>query len=330
MHRIVRNVVLSTNLSEHPAVRFWHKFGSNRIIPKAIIILKEYKKNEKGKSAVYRLKGIGPSGIDVIAKRCWRATWMKERTVYETILPQLPMPTLQCLGFVEEPIGEMCWLFLEDAGENVYLPNIQEHRTAAAQWIGLVHATASLITTESCLPDRTPTYYLEHLERTKETILQTFDNPALNTGDLKALHSILSLSDIVKSHWKEIEQFCDRIPPTLVHGDFVTKNLRLRKGINGLTLLPLDWETAGWGVPAVDITELDISTYWTVIRNVQPNVNLIDIQQLANFGELFKCLVSISWDSTRLKYQWVKRAMWRMRFYESRLSAFIQLAGWSR
>lgn len=330
MPRIVRNKVLSTNLSEHPAVKFWRKIGSNTSIPEAVIVLKEYKKRKREKSAVYRLKAIGPSGTDIIAKRCWRATWMKERTIYTNILPHLPMPTLQCYGFVEEPNGKMCWLFLEDAGENIYLPNIQEHRMAAAQWLGLMHTTAPLIIGESRWLDCGPPYYLEHLKHTQDNILQSLNKLALNIGDIRTLQSILSLSDIVKSHWNELEQFCERIPQTLVHGDFSTKNLRLRNGASGLTLLPIDWETAGWGVPAVDIIKLDISTYWMVVRDFWSDVNLQDIKQLANIGELFRYLVSISWDSTRLKYQGRERAMWRMRYYEPGLLAFIKLAGWSK
>ena len=92
--------------------------------------------------------------------------------------------------------------------------------------------------------------------------------------------------------------------------------------------MPLDWEAAGWGVPADDIQELDIPTYWSVIRNDWTDVDLQDVQQLADYGKVFRCLASISWDSDRLKYQWVERAMWRMRSYEPWLSDLVRTVEW--
>lgn len=331
MSSIVKKKVLRTNLLEHPAVKFWHRIGLNRAKPEAIVLLKEYRKKEKGKSAVYRLKNVGPAGMDVIAKRCKRATCVKESKIYEDILPHLPMPRLQYFGFVEEPNGNHCWLFLEDAGDDVYLPQIQEHRKAAAHWLGIMHTTASQITVGSCLSDRRPTHYLKLLKQTQATIQQNFNNPALNDGDLKVLESILSLLNIVKSRWKEVEQFCKWIPNTLVHCDFVTKNIRFRNGPVEVNIFPFDWEHAGWGVPLVDIynrAQVDVSTYSSIIRNVWADVTLEDIQKLAYIGKIFWILTAIGWDSTRLKYQWVARGMWRMRGYEFGLSDLVEAAGW--
>jgi hypothetical protein len=328
MSRYVSKKILHDNLIEHPAVKFWHRFDSSRVKPEVVVVLKERRKKKMGKSAVYRLKAIGPAGTNVIAKRCKRTTCMKEHIIYKDILPHLPMPTLDYFGFIEEPNGKLCWLFLEDAGDEEYLPHIPEHRTIAAQWLGLMHTTASQITVGSCLSDRGPTHYLELLKEAQGTILQNFNNPALNDGDLKVLESIISLLHIVKSSWKEVEQFCDQIPRTLVHCDFVTKNVRIRNGPAGIAIMPLDWEYSGWGAPAIDIKDLDITTYWSVINNVWPDLNLQIIQKLACLGKIFECLAAISWDSDRLKYQWVDRGVWRIRSYESRLSVLVKAAEW--
>lgn len=328
MPRFVKSVVIQTNLAEHPAVRFWRAHGSENAEPQAIVILKERRRKEKAKSAVYRLEGVGPEGTGVIAKRCRQATAAIERTIYEDILPQLPVSTLDYFGYIEEPDSEYCWLFLEDAGGEIYLPDNRDHQTAAAEWLGLMHISAARVTDGSGLPGRGPAHYMDHLEYAQDTILQSLHNPTLADGDLAVLDSIVSLLDIVKSRWTEVERFCSRIPRTLVHCDFVAKNLRLRNGSSEAVLLPLDWEAAGWGVPADDIHELDIPTYWSVIRNDWTDLDLQDIELLADYGKVFRCLASISWDSDRLKYQWVERAMWRMRYYEPRLSVLVQAAGW--
>jgi hypothetical protein len=328
MPRFVDNTAIQANFDEHPAVRFWQALRPERATPEAIVILKERRRKEKAKSAVYRLEGVGPEGTSVIAKRCRQATAAIERTIYEDILPHLPVPTLGYFGYVEEPNSEYCWLFLEDAGGEVYLPHDVEHRTAAAQWLGLMHISAAGVAAASCLPDRGPAHYMDHLEFAQDTILQNLHNPMLADGDLQVLGSVVSLLDIVKSRWTEVERFCSRIPRTLVHCDFVAKNVRIRNGSSKAVLLPLDWEKAGWGVPADDIQELDIPTYWSIIRNDWTDVDLQDIQQLADFGKIFRCLASISWDSGRLDSQWVERAMWRMRSYEPWLSDVLQTVEW--
>jgi len=187
MPRFVNNKVIQTNLAEHPAVKFWRALSSERVKPQAIVILKERRKKEKAKSAVYRLEGVGPQGINIIAKRCRRATAAIERTIYEDILPHLPVSTLDYFGYVEEPNSEYCWLFLEDAGGEIYLPQNRQHRTAAAEWLGLMHISAARVTAGCGLPDRGPAHYMDHLEYAQDTILHSLHNPTLDDGDLKVL-----------------------------------------------------------------------------------------------------------------------------------------------
>ena len=329
MPRFVDNTVIRTDLAEHPAVAFWRALGQWRDKePEALTILKERRRKEKAKSAVYRIEGVGPEGASVIAKRCRRATAAIERTIYQDILPHLPISTLNYFGSVKEPNSEYCWLFLEDAGGEIYSPHIREHRAAAAKWLGLMHVSAAQVTAASSLPDRSPAHYAGHLERAQDTILQSLNKLTLDKDDLTVLDSIVSLLIIVQARWQEVERLCDRIPRTLVHCDFVPKNVRIRNGSNRAVLLPLDWESAGWGVPADDIQELEVPLYGSVVRDAWPDVDLEDVQQLADLGKVFRCLAAISWDSSRLKHEWVERAMWRMRSYEPKLSALVEAADW--
>ena len=45
------------------------------------------------------------------------------------------------------------------------------------------------------------------------------------------------------------------MPRTFIHGDFAPKNMRVRAGPGGSTLLCFDWGSAGWGVPAADLVQ---------------------------------------------------------------------------
>ena len=129
--------------------------------PQAVTVLKGSKK--KRKSEIYRLEGCAPGGESVIAKRCKRSTAELESTIYEDVLPGLPITSLRYHGMVDEG-EEQCWIFLEDAGDERYSPLIPEHRRLAARWLAALHGTAPEIPQASRLPDRGPGHYLTHLE----------------------------------------------------------------------------------------------------------------------------------------------------------------------
>src|SRR5947208_11232788 len=100
---------------EHPAARAWRELRPGRDTPGRIETL-HGRQSKAWKRTVYRLAGVGPAGSAVIAKRCLAAQAAPERTLYEEVLPHLPVPVLRYYGFLGEPDGHFCWLFLEDAG----------------------------------------------------------------------------------------------------------------------------------------------------------------------------------------------------------------------
>ena len=93
----------SENLVSHPAVEAWNKFRREQIIPKQVVILKERNNNPWiGKSAVYRLEGVGEKGENVIAKRCSPNSAKITRYIYEEVLPHLSLPTLDYYGSIKQ------------------------------------------------------------------------------------------------------------------------------------------------------------------------------------------------------------------------------------
>ncbi len=335
MSKQANNEIICANLREHPAVKAWSRLLPRRVEPERIEILRE----KKG-SAIYRLEGVGLAGSAVIAKRCGQADAAVEQTIYEEVLPRLPITVIRYYGSVGDPDSMFGWLFLEDAGEEKYAPYLEEHRALAARWLGRMHTSAAHVSAADCLPDRGPGHYLEHLRSGRNKILRGLTNPELKADDVVVLENIVAQFEILESRWSQVEGFCEGLPRTIVHGDFTGKNLRVRAGPAGIAFLPFDWEMAGWGVPAADLAQSaqlrtggfsanpDIVTYWSVVQDHWPSLDLPTIQRLANCGKAFRCLAAVDWKAQRLAYEGAEWVVSEMRIYQAELADAIQAATW--
>src|SRR4029453_17702500 len=96
--------------ADHPAVLAWARLHGHKQLPDAADVLKTGK---AGRTSAYRLWGLGPGGGGVIVKCGSAAALEFERSIYQEVLPSLPLPSLRCYGFLEA--GSTAWLFLEDA-----------------------------------------------------------------------------------------------------------------------------------------------------------------------------------------------------------------------
>lgn len=342
MSKHEKTFIPQAELMEHPAFKAWCELGSAPVAPKQIEIMEGQQPGHapKGKSAVFRLEGVGPAGTTVIAKRCRQATGAVERTVYEEVLPQLPIPSLRYYGFVENSHDNSCWLFLEDAGETWYSSASTAHRAAAARWLGLMHTTASRVALAAQLPDGGAGNYLDHLVSGYNEIQHNLSNPALNVDDLEVLETCLVRLRLVESHWSQVERLCDGLPRTLVHGDFVAKNLRVRANQAGIDILPFDWEKAFLGAPLADWSSfnsaspsslrLDLATYSSVVRSHWPSLDIQTLQQFGNVGALFRLLAAFDWEAINLRFEseWIKYPMCNMEIYGNKLTKVLRTLAW--
>ena len=315
--------ILRTNLIEHPAVQAWNKLNPEPVEPEDVETLER-----KIQSAIYRLAGVGPQGSAIIDKRCLTATALTEYTIYQEILPTLPMPALHCYGSVEDRNPQFCWLFLEDAGKEPYSPELAEHRALAARWLGLLHTSAERLAASAALPDRGPHHYLIQLRLARESIWHNLANPALRADDLAALNKIVSRCHFLESNWGDVEKLCVGLPRTFVHGELEEKNIRVRKIGAGIALLPFDWETAGWGVPAADLVKCpDTALYWSTVQEHWPNLRREDIERMVDIGIMFQSLAALHWEALTLEYPWVELPMSKLRHLNNRLADSIQALG---
>lgn len=317
---IFPKAVMRSGPSEDQAASAWSRVqphGADRPVAELMKL--------RTKSAIYRLPGAGPQGSDVIAKRCLSPTAQLERRIYQEILPSLPLPGLCCYGCIAEETTGFHWLFLEDAGTLVYEPADREHRSAIARWMARLHSLAGHSELAASLPERGSGFYLEQLRLARQNIINSYSNPALQGQDLAVVQTLEAQCDLIEASWSQIETQCAGIPPTLVHGDIKPNNLRLRSSPNGVQLLTLDWELAGWGIPAADLMKCpDLELYLTQLSKTWP-LDREQMGRLAELGKLFRALISVYWASLKLHFPWVHGAVVKLRFPQAALAQAIQV-----
>jgi hypothetical protein len=318
-----------SRLVHHPAVRAWRELGPESLTPQCVEIVRE-----SDYRAVYRLDGVGCGGSGVIAKRCGLSTASIEHTVYDEILPRLPFTTLRYYGFVQED-DEFAWLFLEDVGNVRFSRLVAEQRTLVGHWLALMHTFARSVGASAGLPARGQRHYLEHLRGARRNIRQNLANPAVSGSDVDLLWSVIGLCDDLELRWNEVEECFEGAPATLVHGDFRPKNVHLRTIDSGAGVFVLDWETAGWGPPAVDLApargrysarHVDIETYASIARESWANLDSQMIGRLVAAGTIFRRLAAMDWASSDLAFDDVSLPVARLRVYRSELLEAIQAA----
>ncbi|MEJ2263437.1 MAG: aminoglycoside phosphotransferase family protein [Anaerolineales bacterium] len=329
--------ILHTDLLEHPAVKAWAEMRPGRVEPERIEVLKQ-----QTKGAVYRLVGVGPGNCAIIAKRCRHERAVIERPVYEQVLPNLPVPSIQYYGCFEETGGRISWLFLEDVGDVRYSPFVEEHPPLAARWLGALHTAAESLGLKTALPDRGPDHYLMYLQSARQTIPRVRAIPSLKSTDQTILQNIVSMCEYLESAWGQIDAFCKSMPRTFIHGDCLAKNVHIRRTPSGPTIAPFDWGGAGWGLPATDLGQLglpyrhlppanpDYATYLSVVRDHWPDFDIQIVQQLANLGQMFWSLKVISRTIPEFDYEGAhfEGIMNKFSVYKSVLSKTIRAGSW--
>jgi ATP-binding cassette subfamily B protein len=324
------------NLKRHPAVHAWLQL-SPRAEPRGITPLRV----RRSKNKVYRLEGVGRAGSTVIAKRCRKADALIERTVYEDILARLTVPSLRYYGSLEEPEGEYCWLFQEEAIGVDYSNLLEEHRSQAARWLGLLHTGAADAAARGRLPDGGPGRFLDLLRGVQDLMQQHLENPVLSADDVIFIEGIRARLDDLAARWNRLEAICGSVPQTLVHGDFNGKNMRLRSANGNTTVVVFDWEDAGWGVPAVDLAQLavpssklsanpDIPTYWSTVRERWPEESPEAWRRLADCGTVFRTLSALHWDAQNLAHDWAHAYVGGMHVYAAEFDHALERLEWNQ
>lgn len=329
-------------LAEHPAVRAWHTLRPGGAGPERLDVLKE-----KPRSSVYRLMGVDSRKRAVIAKRQMRERrdFAVERLMYEEVLPQLQIDApayLGCVAAGESKETEFCWLFVEDVGPWEPDPNCSGSRGLVSRWLASFHLRAATIPEAliARLPDHGPQKYEIHLRSACQLVQELRVDRRLDANARATIDAMGVVVDSLQGYWTDVEEFCAGMPRTLVHGDCLPKNLRVRRTGSATTLVPIDWATAGWGLPAADLGQatlttnqavpLDVETYWHVVREGWPRLTLQDVRRMALLGRIFWCLYVTDVTLRKLIEPYANVDKWisYIDVYQRTLTGQLSLADW--
>jgi ATP-binding cassette subfamily B protein len=328
-------------LLAHPVVQAWRQLDPERTVPGRIT-------RGTRRRVAYRLEGVGAEGEAVIAKRCTRGGSHVERTVYEQILPHVPLPGPRYYGIVADPdadpVQDGCWLFLGEVQGGPYDVRRPDHRAAAARWLGILHTAARPAAARVELPDAGPSRYRRHMHVVRDLFRHHLDHPGFTAADLALLDAVLARFDELDEHWDRLEQACTGMPQTLVHGDFNGKNLRVQASPRGAQIVAFDWTDAGRGVPTADLAQVssamsafnsglsaspDLTTYLPVVRERWPDYGPEDVERLATCGAVFRALATIEWDSHHFFPDWAELFVPNLRQYDTEMTLALERLGWT-
>jgi aminoglycoside phosphotransferase (APT) family kinase protein len=314
--------VLRDGLAAHPAVQAWR-----RVAGEAAPVLRVEVLRRPGRTAVYRLVGAGPARGGVVVKRLPPGPGASEPVVYERILPHLAQSAPRCYG--TQLTDDGWWIFLEDVGSVRYVEGDPVQLAIVTRWVATMHHTAAGLAAAKELPDAGAARYLRLLQRARGAMQRRRGSGDLSRADTALLDRVTERYDALERRWEHVERACVGLPATLVHGDFRPKNVYLRGRGETLACFPIDWETAGWGVPAADLTRIDTAVYWTVTRRWRPVLALATVRRLTVAGHLFQALAAIDWEAGGLDHDApaIVRQLASLRVLENRLVGASHLMG---
>ena len=328
----------SGDLSAHPAAQAWSKLQGCAARPRRIDVIRA-PRQEGYKSCTFRLCDLNQKGSSIVAKLCQKEIAAVERLIYEIILPELAIPKLEYYGAIASDDPEMDWVFIEDGGEVCYSRELEGHRHIAAEWIAALHSSAQNLPELKQLPNRGPAHYLKHLQSGRDRIRASRSNHVITQDQRAVLDRVEAHLQHFEASWDELEHSCDSMPWTLAHGDFAGRNARLLGNGNHVRLVVFDWETAGRGIPAVDlatsriyVSSCCLTEYFSRVRNIWPTLTMDDAVRMATVGRIFRVIAAIDWAAFNLGFQvadWLIQPVSEMESYLGRISDVLREFVWA-
>jgi hypothetical protein len=294
--------VPADEVETHEAVHAWRELFPAAPVRDIVVLVR------KTKTAVFRLELAGAPRQVVIAKRCAPnyAVGNLEQRIYRDVLPAAGLPTLRIYGRVAETEQTPSWLFMEDLGDQEARMDSIDDRRRFGAWLAALHRWPGVHATDINLRDCGPAGYLRHLRETQALIAQHIAQPWVTPSAQQVLSRVQWLLGDLERSWDRVDALCAATPAALVHGDLVSKNLRWRGQDGVVDLVALDWETAGLGVPSIDLKLLgdELEHYAELMQEVSPAMSLAHVRRLAGVGRVFRTLAVLFWQARNLAYDW--------------------------
>ena len=168
---------------------------------------------------------------------------------------------------------------------------------------------------ETDLPSRGATYYASLVLSARAVLEAALVNDAVDAAGRKLLFDLLRRCDGLEERWDAVERILESVPTTLALPGFGAKNVRVLDG----ALVPFDFENAGWGVPAVELRQVDLDAYLGLVRN-EWAVDRAQVARLGALGGGLASLKSIPGEASTLSSPWPRRALDKLVFYAGELA----------
>ena len=298
----------------------WRSLGRSLLSPRRVEVIERH----HGEPQVCGLSACAPGGNDVVAKRCSPAA--VEPLLYEHVLAAIPGFAPRFHGVARGVEEARRWLFIEHVRGDEYVPDTTEHRSLAARWLGAVHSTTSSMPLSRLLPERGPTHYHSLLQRGHQAILKALSGSRIDANGRSRLTAAAERCASLERQWEVLEAPLEAIRPGLVHGDLVSKNIRIRRSDGGAEFIAFDWETAGWGVPVADLAVFSKEGRWRELPWVVDDRKVIGgsdgdlVQRIAMIGRIFRLIASVDWEGRGACSSWPHRSVRRIAWYDRKLS----------
>jgi aminoglycoside phosphotransferase (APT) family kinase protein len=279
------------------------------------------------RSQVFRISNALDVGTCVIAKRRAPDAARRELYLHQQVLPMLDLPLVAVLGSIKESDG--CeWIFFEDVGERCYQADDENDRVVLSRWAARLHTAACRLLPTMDLPDSGPGRYWIYLQQSRPILEAGLRDPRIDTNGKASLERLLELFDLLEAGWPHVERNSDGLPRTLVHGDLAPKNLRVHGTGPAAKLIPLDWEAAGWGVPAADLCAIDVDVYCSEARETWPWLECHIVSRIGKIGRVLRWLAAILWAATRLECGALEKAVLDLKCCGEGLENAIEKVKW--
>lgn len=299
------------------ATALWLEAAPSGSRPRSVETLKPAHR----KSAVLRLVGAGPNGRSIVAKRAARASIELEAQVYRRVLSQLTVSSPRFHGIAAD--GAASWLFLEDAGEVRFDPDLASHRELAGGWMARAHGEARDMAAVAELPERGSDHYRELCRSVAALLRETLANPALSGEETVIVAELSERVTAIGSSWGALASDFERCPRTLALGGFGPKNARVVDSGDGPVLMPFDFESAGHGCPAIDLVYVDGEAYVREARAWWLDLDIAELERLRGIGRRLGSLKAIPGERKVLLGASPSKAVAKLRWYRDGL----ELAG---
>ncbi len=195
------------------------------------------------------LKDLGMKNAHELARRVkprFLYDPLREIQTYQAILARGGLDTAHYYGAVVKPDQEIYWLLLEK------IPGVRLSQLGggtlwlqAARWLAHLHfrfkGKGDSLSRSAPLLRYDAAFYRLWLERA-ETCLFIGLAPAVRES-------------LVETYGRAIERL-DRLPATLIHGEFYASNILVQETGDGCRIRPVDWEMAAVGPGLIDLAAL--------------------------------------------------------------------------